>query len=380
MAFSGDQVPAADRITEIIEGEGFQMAAGKMRTTLLGQAHFVTGLSVSDPKLPHVPRVFKDRLRTELYFCERFGIRSHLSKVSPGRSYQKGINRLDGTVRFVASIEPNLSASLGTRWRACLAAEGARVSYAPVHDRVGSNATFLIDESEFELEGQRYLAVACVTTEQIEIIRAHAMTTLRAHLVDPFSPGRKQPLIVKGLHFVDAPESLRSTYIDFLPLLQFRTYIAFGRLDSACTYEELYTQLVGSLLVRRFKSYDRCTIEIHIEQNAQVSQTAMGAQIAEIYLELEQHNERRPILSPQIFFQSKMQEAAFSLPDALLWIFGRAFGSKGLPTEIHYLYFERLRDKYRHIVDVDNGKMFSRRHPIEMRRPARDKKSNAVAG
>jgi len=142
---------------------------------------------------------------------------------------------------------------------------------------------------------------------------------------------------------------------------------------------ELYTQLVGSLLVRRFKSYDRCTIEIHIEQNAQVSQTAIGAQIAELYLELEQHNERRPILSPQTFFQSKMQEAAFSLPDALLWIFGRAFGSKGLPTEIHYLYFERLRDKYRHIVDVDNGKMFSRRHPIEMRCPARDKRSNAAA-
>jgi RNA-directed DNA polymerase len=377
MAFSGNQVPAVGRITEIIEGEGFRMAAGKMRTTQLGQAHFVTGLSVSDPRAPHVPRFFKDRLRTELYFCERFGIRSHLSKVSPGRSYQKGINRLDGSVRFVASIEPQLAASLGTRWRACLAAERARVSYSPVHDRVGSNATFLIDESEFELDGQRYIALACVTTEQIEVIRAHVMTTLRSHLIDPFSSGKKQPLIAKGLHFVDAPESLRSTYVDFLPLLQFRAYVAFARLDSERTYEALYTHLLGRLLVRRFKSYDRSTVEIRVEQNAQVSQTIIEAQIGALYSELERHNERRPILPPQIFFQSKMQEPAFSLPDALLWIFGRTFGSKGTPTETHYLYFERLRDKYRHIANVDSGTMYSRRHPIETRRPSRDKRSNA---
>jgi RNA-directed DNA polymerase len=367
IAISGDQLPASGALVEIVEGEGFRLAKGKMRITKIGQAHFVTGLSVSDSRAPHVPRRFKQRLRQELYYSGRFGIRAHLAKISSDRSYQKGINRIDGSVRFIAAIEPQLGQRMRGHWNASLAAESATVSYSPVHDKAGLNAIFLIDETEFDLNGERFLAVACVTTEQIELVRAHVMTTLRSHLKDPFSPGRKKKLANKGLHFTDAPEQLRSRYILFLRFLPFRAYVAFGRLKSADEYSALYAKLLEVLLVRRFKSYDRGIVKITVEENPQISKAQLTELIASLYRQLEEGNERRPIVLPEVSVPMKHQEPALSLADALLWIFGRTFAARDGAGEVDYLRFESLRDKYRHIVNVDSAETFSRRHPIEMR-------------
>ncbi len=132
--------------------------------------------------------------------------------------------------------------------------------------------------------------------------------------------------------------------------------------------------------MRRFKAYDRGTVQIRIEQNAQVSRTAMQTHVGTLYSDLERYNERRPILPPEVIFETKQQESAFSLPDALLWVFGRTFGAEEEAREMHYLYFERLRDKYRHIVNADTGEVFSRRHPIEIRRLSRTSSSTARKG
>jgi hypothetical protein len=86
-----------------------------------------------------------------------------------------------------------------------------------------------------------------------------------------------------------------------------------------------------------------------------------------IYRDLEESNDRRPLVVPNVAIVSKLQEPALSLPDSLLWIFSRYFGAGDEMQPSYHLWFERLRDKYRHVVDVDSGRTFSRRHPIEGR-------------
>lgn len=375
IAISGDALPPAGHITQAIEGEGFRLAATKMRVTKLGQAHYVTGLSVSDPSGPHVPREFKRRLRQELFYCRRFGIRDHLSRIKRDESYQKGINRLDGTVRFVSSIESRHGEQMRRDWHQSLATESASVSYAPVHDRSGVEVTFLIDETQFEREGKSILAVACVTTEQVGTIRDHTNANLRQFLVDPFSTGEKRKITKKGLHFSDAPENLREQFIGLLPYLQFRAYVAFAEHRSDISYESLYVRLLGTLLPRRFKGFDRSTVSIHIEENPLVSRDLVSREIGRVYAELTIRNERRPILEPSVSILSKRDEPAFTLPDCLLWIFSRTFGPPE-SASLDYMRFERLRDKYRHIVSLDTGETFSRRHPIEIRVRPRVRPSN----
>src|SRR5690606_3403309 len=132
------------------------------------------------------------------------------------------------TVRYVASIESRNAEQMRRQWNEMLIADSAKVSYAPVHDKTGVDATFLIDETDFDRDGKRFLALAFVTTQQIDIIRDHTRANLRQHLIDPYSPGKKKRLTKQGLHFSDAPEGLRDAYIGLLRYLPFRAYIAFG--------------------------------------------------------------------------------------------------------------------------------------------------------
>ena len=105
-------LPSREELEKIIKDEGFELSNEKFRITKLGQAHYVTGLSVSDINNgPHVPRRMKRRLREELYFCRKYGIVGHLSRIGEP-TIQSGVNRLNGYVHYVAHIEAAISQRL----------------------------------------------------------------------------------------------------------------------------------------------------------------------------------------------------------------------------------------------------------------------------
>ncbi|MGH8645929.1 MAG: reverse transcriptase family protein [Gammaproteobacteria bacterium] len=365
IAISGENLPYYESVAGIVEGEGFRLARKKFRITKNGQAHFVTGLSVSDPVAPHVPRRFKRRLRQELYYCRTFGIGEHLKKIE-APSYQKGINRIDGSVRFTASIETKHAELLRKTWSDALAAESATVSYALQHNMVAAEATLLVDEAELERDGNRLLAIACVTTEQIDLLKSAAIVLLRQHQVDPFSPGRKGTLKSKGLHFADAPEELRYQFVALLAYLPFRGYLAFGSLEKFGNYEQLYLALLNSILPRRFRDYDRARLTLLFEQNPRISRGQLEGVVRMLYDDHERRNERRPIVCPAIVIGTKQDQPAISIPDFLLGVFSRYFGSAPDERSTDRLRFERLRDKFRHIANIDTGEVFSRRHPLDV--------------
>src|ERR1700730_3539197 len=74
----------------------------------------------------------------------------------------------------------------------------------------------------------------------------------------------------------------------------------------------LYTRLLGSLLLQRFKSYDRSTVKIHVEQNGEVSVAQVNELVVGLCGDLERRNERRPIVLPECALQTKQEEPAFS--------------------------------------------------------------------
>ena len=56
IAISGKSaLPSKILLADIVEAEGFRLSPHKFRVTKLGQAHYVTGLSVTDAISPHVP-------------------------------------------------------------------------------------------------------------------------------------------------------------------------------------------------------------------------------------------------------------------------------------------------------------------------------------
>src|SRR5207247_712321 len=88
--------------------------------------------------------------------------------------------------------------------------------------------------------------------------------------------------------------------------------------------------------------------------------------VERVHDELKKRNDRHP-RAYGIGFVSK-PNLAVSVPDFLLGVLGKYLQSKaapaGKPELRDRLLFERLRDKYRLILDVNSWTEYSRRRPI----------------
>lgn len=366
IAISGEfQLPSRKELEDIIDSEGFKLANEKFRITKRGQAHYVTGLSVSD-SVPHVPRRMKKKLRQELHYADEYGVHNHLARVGGDRTLQSGINRLEGTVRYISHIEDNISYELKAKWMNILEQSGAAASYvslssSPIHD-----ISCYIDESEIIFADKKLLALGVVFTENDSEVSRTTITTLRSHQVDPFAAGDKESLKKNGLHFTDSHPDLRTAYIRQLSALPYRAFIAFCSLQDVTKYKEDYIALLGKILPQRFMWYDRANLRIIFEENSQIKATAVQNAVTEIYQELEKRDSRRPIKKPEVVIGKKSEYPSFAVPDYLLAVFGRyAQYSEYKKEESRIHQFERLRDKYRLIVDCDTNTEYSRRNPFQ---------------
>lgn len=107
ITISGDQVPDGAEIETVLRRHGFSIRTEKYRIQRRGRSQYVTGLTVVDKSCPRVPRVMKRRLRLELHYADRYGISNHLEHIGSEDTPQFAVNRLDGWMSFVFSVEGN---------------------------------------------------------------------------------------------------------------------------------------------------------------------------------------------------------------------------------------------------------------------------------
>lgn len=368
LSFSGDgDLLKVDAVRQLLGEHDFALAESKTRRSKIGQAHFVTGLSVSDTSGPHAPRSKKRRLRQEMYYARKFGLADHLRHlgVNDDRIIQQHVNRLDGMVRFVAHQEPRMSARLRSNWRELLKDNGMRPSFTP---RGQHRAPFylFVDEAEFKRGDDRILALCIAVSQHGPRIVAEGGAILETALADPFAAGDVTALVRRGLHFTDATEDLRLAYATRLASMRFEGYVAFAALPDPSAYEATYVRLLGAMIERRLMAAESQFAYLFCEANDKVSRSRVEACIAGAQQQLKDRNDRRPA-AVGVEFVSK-PHLGVSVPDFLLGILGRYLASApvrtGRPESRERLMFERLRDKYRLILDVDEWMEYSRRRPV----------------
>jgi hypothetical protein len=369
------RLPERSEIEQILTKEGFNLSQEKFRVTKNGQAHYVTGLSISDPNTPHVPRHMKRKLRQELYYSKKFGTKNHLAHIGEER-IQKGINRLDGTVRYISHVEDRLSAKLKSEWVFLLKRDDIQTSYEMLSDSRFMCVTCYVDESIVEFNGFKFLALGLVFTENPNAIAESTVATHNEALKDPFYPGNRDAIKRNGLHFVDAHPDLRTKYIEKLLHFPYRAFVAFAELKADSDYEATYLSILSAALPKRFMWYADACMKMVFEQNSAISQNNIKKTVAEVYQTLEQVKNRRPICAPEVSIAPKQEHPCFSAPDFLLALWGRyAQLNDTNPKDrlkrpyrecepLRKYQFERLRDKYRLILNVDTGEEFSRRRPF----------------
>ncbi len=129
MTFSGDSKIRASEIVEIIESTGeYVVAPQKMKMQKRGANQYVTGLTIFDDQQPRISKLYKRRLRLELYYLSKYGtdslaIRSpHLREEPATDSFEHRVwsaqkeelietrlRHLRGRINYVNSIEPQLA-------------------------------------------------------------------------------------------------------------------------------------------------------------------------------------------------------------------------------------------------------------------------------
>jgi len=223
IAFSGDSIPSVSDVSRALEAEGFRISPRKVRVTKLGQAHFVTGLSVQDPQRPHVPKCMKRRLRQELYYCNKIGIAEHLTRLNA--QVGEGLNRLDGTVRYVSFVERGTSSDLSREWDRLLARDDLIPRINANYDGEDEPWFAVVDETIIEHRGRTWLALGLVIYTDARTIEKKLSSVLSNYLANPFAPGKKATIRKNGLHYVDAHAELKAKVVEQLPTLPMRTLV-----------------------------------------------------------------------------------------------------------------------------------------------------------
>jgi len=368
-------VPKKEEVKSLLADEGFILSERKFRITRLGQKHYVTGLSVADKK-PHAPRLMKKRLRQELHYCKKFGIEGHLIHIKEYLRHpdgkdnfvQRGLNRIDGMVRYISNIEDHLLPKIRGGWQNSLNEAGLKPSYQTVAGSTIKCVTFYVDETVIKHNNKRYLALSFVHAIAPNTISVETSLVLRSYLASPFVLGDKDALRKNGLHYVDADEDLRKTYISRLTNFPFRSYLVYKELTSEGDYENCFISLIRKIMPHRLMACDGAIVHIIFEENSKIRKTKIEETINEVYKSLKK-TRNRCAASVHVSIGKKTQFVNFSVPDFLLGIFSKY--ARYNSTEERQLrnreqsFFESLRDKYRVILDADTNIVYSRKRPFE---------------
>lgn len=373
IAFSGSMVPTLEQVSTLLEAEGFKISESKCRTTKRGQAHYLTGLSVSETS-PRLPRIMKRRIRQELHFATKYGLASHLGRTGDTNT-QSGVNRIAGTLCYFNAVEPSLAATLQARWQTILTRENVGPAYSPRALSARAPVTLLVDETDIDSPDGPVLAISMALVVELAQVQTALQTVARRHLVDPYSTGDKDYLDTKGLHHSDASEDLRTSVFNVLEFLPVRGYVAYDLLSAPEAYQSTYERLVRSLLRHRLMFCDGAEVSLVFEENSKLSLTALENLARGEFDRLASTNDRRPKSTPTVRFGTKHGDPCLAASDFLLAAF-RQYAIVELPTsstgkkkqqpgEQARKRFERLRDKIRLIQGLPTQQSFSRKLPFE---------------
>lgn len=369
IAFSGDAVPGLDQVAEALHIEGFRLTPAKQRLTKRGQAHFVTGLSIQDTVRPHVPKKMKRRLRQELYYCSKFSVDNHL--VRTNQRIGAGINRLDGMVRYVSHVEKGTSFDFRQTWRHLQTRDDVWPSVRSNHAREARIYFVAVDETLIETRGRRFLAVAFALYEDEVGIQRVVSDIRNEYLEDTFSLGRKEAIRKRGLHYSDAHASLRGEFIAQLPAVPVRVLVGYVEIDALSDEDKgaAYSRIFVWAVPELFNRADNGKLVVRIEDASFINKGDV-AEITRLWFDICQKlDSRRPATFPDLSYVNKNHEAV-ALPDFMLGVLreyvqgndAQKDGKHTLPVE--QSQFERVRDRFTLIHDLDTARRFSRHNPF----------------
>jgi RNA-directed DNA polymerase len=95
-----------EQLYDILKRQGFSPNLTKTKFVRKGQLKIVTGLSVTDSLL-RIPKKYKDKVKQELYYIEKFGPEAHCNKIGCSNILTYFLH-LEGKINFIKQVEQEI--------------------------------------------------------------------------------------------------------------------------------------------------------------------------------------------------------------------------------------------------------------------------------
>jgi retron-type reverse transcriptase len=357
------ELPTPSELNEILRKHLFQLNEKKYRLSKRGQKHYVTGLSVSDPIHPHAPKKLKRRLRQELYYISKRGISQHLNTIKGG-TIQGHVNRIDGMVNYIASIERAKSSEIRSTWKSICQANDIERSYSPRPYDAIRHIKWYVDETEVEdVDGAKCLALVCVEFDNSEYVERLVLKFSSIEAEDAYiTPTAAKTLRTQGPHWAELNVGQRERFVNLLSQIDCRCVVAVDHLNQG-SYEDTYLRLLAKIADQMMRSTDDAVLQIFVEQNrSKVPSAKIAERLLSVYRKLTEANERRPTIEPKISIIDKTDSYLSSIPDALAGTFRSYAEFTNERPRYELLFFERLDSRYKTIFDETRHAVYSRKN------------------
>jgi hypothetical protein len=341
----------------VLQRHGLDLNTGKYRSTKRGQRHYVTGLSVTDADRPRVPRKLKKRLLQELHFVEKFGLAEHCSKLTGSPNIQNVVNRIEGTVSYIAGIERHPHQPLWARWAAICEHEQVRKSFRARPFEKLRDAVWLVDESELESPRGKCLAIICA--EPFDVARAKSALSefVRVQSERVFLPADKATKLKKqGAHWAELDEGQRTDFVDVLATLSIRAVVAFVPVGD--DYRETYLRMLDKVVTQKMYSADDAEVTILVERNPRVAADQVKETILGVHQRLTDLGKRRPLRAPSVLVQSKEESDILAFADALLGVLNGYVVFEGRTPTAAFVRFKQLALSFQLVFDEAREKVW----------------------
>ena len=107
MTFSGnfDHREVIDLVRNELRKMGLFLNDKKTVRVARGQRQSVTGIVVNEGL--SVPSVYRKKLRQEVYYCRKFGVREHLKQIGSTETVESYLSKLLGRINYACSVMPD---------------------------------------------------------------------------------------------------------------------------------------------------------------------------------------------------------------------------------------------------------------------------------
>jgi len=314
MTFSSneDNFPLEVELEEILKKYKLNFNKAKTIFVKAGQSQYVTGLSISNPLYPRVPRRLKRKIRQDLYLLNKyFSDDKH-------ENIEYKLREVYGKIIYTIGIEKELGKKFKNSFIEILYKNDYQLSeiFEDSPEKLVNQVFHYVDETDVKINNKHYIALAVVSifSEDVKRVNKAKLLDLKKKLSCDQRNGLTEEQKEKLFHYCEDNVYTKGMYQDLLRSLDFEAFIIFIEGSSSNMrkneYKSAYYKIFDTIFYKILRRFNKYNNYIYPEENSKISVSQLEKNLLSI--------KKLPKFNIE---KGTKTEVLLSIPDYVLGIF-----------------------------------------------------------